>query len=131
MNKIPANKSIRLINFIIDSFVSYFTISLIIIAVYYDFDNEKLVLDKTTRKIYFLIGVGLYYMIFEFFFQKTIGKFITKTNVVRLDSKKLSFFNVLVRTLCRFIPIYWVSFLGSSNRGWHDILSKTNVVSKS
>lgn len=41
MNKIPANKSIRLINFIIDSFVSYFTISLIIINVYYDFDNEN------------------------------------------------------------------------------------------
>lgn len=69
----------------------------------------------------------LYYTIFEIKYQKTIGKFITRTKVVTVDGKVPSATDIVIRTLCRFIPFDFVSFLFRRN-GFHDIFSKTKVV---
>ena len=69
----------------------------------------------------------LYYLLFEFYTGKTIGKLITKTIVVNENGNKPSFNSILWRTLSRIIPFDGLSFLGSSS-GWHDNLSKTIVI---
>jgi uncharacterized RDD family membrane protein YckC len=70
-----------------------------------------------------------YYIIFEYFWGKTPGKFITKTRVVNEAGRPPSFMNIVGRTLCRFIPFEPFSFLGGNgSTGWHDSISKTYVV---
>ena len=68
-----------------------------------------------------------YYGIMEIKFQKTLGKFITKTKVVKLNGEKPESSVIIARTFCRLIPFDRLSFLFTKN-GIHDLLSKTKVV---
>ena len=71
----------------------------------------------------------LYYLFFEGIWQRTLGKWITKTKVVRYDGTKPHFLQILGRSFARWIPFEAFSFLFSNNPiGWHDRLSKTLVV---
>lgn len=137
-HEIPANLELasqlkRLINFIIDSFillVIYFLVSLI--NFYFNIPNNEIYLENILYFFYFklliLIAIPIiYYIIFEFFFQKTLAKYITKTRVVNLKNEKPSFKEILIRTFCRLIPMEYISFL-FSNQGVHDKLSNTVVI---
>jgi len=77
--------------------------------------------------IYFFILYVLYHLVFESFFGKTPGKFLTKTKVVNKEGEKPSFQQLLKRNLSRLIPLDPFSFL-FSKRGWHDMISETYVV---
>lgn len=77
-----------------------------------------------------VVIVLIYYNVFEIFFSRTIGKFITKTIVVNINGEKPDSQEILVRSLCRLIPFDGFSFLGAPNKGWHDSISKTYVVKK-
>ncbi|MGM1055912.1 MAG: RDD family protein [Bacteroidota bacterium] len=68
-----------------------------------------------------------YYAIMEIKYQKTVGKFITKTKVVKMDGTKPDSSDIVGRTFCRLIPFDRISFLFVKN-GFHDYLSKTKVV---
>lgn len=68
-----------------------------------------------------------YYAIMEIKFQKTIGKFITNTKVVKMDGSKPQNSDIMMRTFCRLIPFDRVSYLFAKN-GIHDFLSKTTVI---
>ncbi len=74
------------------------------------------------------LGLFLYYVFFEGFFSRTLGKFVTGTIVVQRDGYPPSFRQILGRTLARFIPFDPLSYLSSGSRGWHDSLSGTYVV---
>ena len=70
-----------------------------------------------------------YFLFFEGIWGRSIGKWITKTKVVRKDGGKPRFMQVLGRSFARFIPFEAFSFLVSNNPvGWHDSLSNTLVV---
>jgi len=76
----------------------------------------------------FIFGTFIaYYAIMEIKFQKTVGKFITKTKVVKIDGTKPENSDIIGRTFCRLIPFDRISFLFVKN-GFHDYLSKTKVV---
>jgi uncharacterized RDD family membrane protein YckC len=105
MNKPSVNKSIRLMNFLIDYTVCNIAISIVLALFFYDFHRANLTLDASKSNLFFMAGIAFYYIFCEYFFQKTIGKIITKTKVLRTDNCKPNFFNVLIRTLCRFTPI--------------------------
>ncbi|MBK6979176.1 MAG: RDD family protein [Cytophagaceae bacterium] len=66
----------------------------------------------------------------ELYFQKTLGKFITKTIVLKENGEKPTLSDLLIRSLCRFIPFDPLSFLYAqyTPKGFHDTLSKTIVV---
>jgi uncharacterized RDD family membrane protein YckC len=68
-----------------------------------------------------------YYALFEYFFLKTPGKFLTRTHVETMNGKRLTFGRATVRSLCRLIPFDNVSFL-FSRTGWHDQISGTCVI---
>ncbi|MFB0911167.1 MAG: putative RDD family membrane protein YckC [Flavobacterium sp.] len=74
-----------------------------------------------------LLSFVLYFSVMEFKFQKTLGKFITKTKVVTLKGEKPSINAIMRRTFCRLIPFDRLSFLFMKD-GIHDGLSKTRVV---
>lgn len=70
-----------------------------------------------------------YFILFEGFFGRTPGKFITRTKVISSKTNKNPlFYQILLRTILRFIPLEWLSFLSDQPVGWHDSISKTKVV---
>jgi uncharacterized RDD family membrane protein YckC len=75
----------------------------------------------------FMFLFPIYYIVGEFYFQQTIGKFFTKSVVVDEYGEKPDFQTVLVRTVIRFIPFEPFSFF-ADNRGWHDKWTKTFVI---
>lgn len=77
--------------------------------------------------IYFFFLYVMFHALFEHFFGKTPGKFLTKTKVVKKDGSKPTFWNTLGRNTARLIPFDPLSYL-FSDRGWHDQISDTYVV---
>lgn len=75
----------------------------------------------------FLIAFFLYFVFMEHRYQKTIGKFLTKTRVVMSDGTQPKLNDILMRTICRLIPLDRVSYLFTKN-GFHDRFSNTTVV---
>lgn len=77
--------------------------------------------------IYFFFLYVMFHALFEYYFGKTPGKFLTKTKVVKMDGSKPTFINILGRNTARLIPFDPISYL-FSDRGWHDQISDTYVV---
>ena len=74
-----------------------------------------------------LLNYLVYYLICEKLFNGyTLGKIITGTRAIREDGTSLTFKDVILRTLCRFVP--FELFSGFKIRPWHDEWSKTMVV---
>jgi len=134
-----AGKGKRFANYIIDLIIFYllaFAFSFLIVIVLEitggDVDNYINALDNANPLLDRLISLllyGVYMMTIEFLFKgRSIGKFITKTQVVLKDGSKPTINETVLRNLCRLIPFDQLSFLGTEGKGWHDSLSKTYVV---
>ena len=118
---------IRFVNFLID-FIVWLILAVIVSFIIGIF------VQPTDQGILTLFGYVLifatliaYYAIMEIRFQKTVGKFITKTKVVKMNGEKPTNGDIITRTFCRLIPFDRISFLFVKN-GIHDFLSKTKVV---
>lgn len=78
-----------------------------------------------------LIATIAYFVIFEYFFNRTIGKMIMKFRIDGLRKSKGigRFIQVLSRTLIRLIPFDPFSiFFNEEKIMWHDRVSKTKVI---
>ena len=118
----------RFLNFLID------TVAFFVVVVALIFILLFVLQYKTNQDILILTYFGIiiiwffaYYIILEHKYQKTLGKFITKTKVITVDGNKPELGNIVRRTFCRLIPLDSASFLFSRN-GIHDYLSNTKVV---
>lgn len=133
-----ASQGTRLANYIIDYVCQLvllfgFVIVLTIISLFTANENILARIESMNRIEEYALGAVtalIYYNVFEIFFSRTIGKFITKTIVVDIHGEKPDSQEILVRSLCRLIPFEGFSFLGAPNKGWHDSISKTYVVKK-
>ncbi len=83
----------------------------------------------------YLFGINftiifLYFFLFELILRKTPGKAVLKLKVEKSQDSNLPWFmRILIRTICRFIPLEPFSFLLFKNEYWlHDKFSKTIVV---
>ena len=121
------NIHIRFINFIVDTFI----IMILILIFSFIFFN---VVGIPTLPFYIIFGILIlfgifisYYSIMEIKFQKTVGKFLTKTKVVKMNDERAENFEIIYRSFYRLIPFEQVSFLLTKN-GIHDFLSKTKVI---
>ncbi|MCK5098162.1 MAG: RDD family protein [Desulfobacteraceae bacterium] len=124
-----ASKGQRLGNYLIDGLCILLLFALLL------FNSTLIGLENIIERI----GSGLFghiFILIYFFFQeafsgRTIGKLITGTKAVNEDGSKLTFVKALGRTLCRFIPFEFVSFIDTPYRpkGWHDRIPKTKVIS--
>jgi uncharacterized RDD family membrane protein YckC len=117
----------RFIHFIVD------TIAFMILAMIFAFVSGLFI--KPTDQglmiiisyLMFAIGFFVYYVFMETRFQKTIGKFITKTKVVNKNGTSPDVGDIVRRTFCRLIPFDRISFLFTAN-GFHDRLSDTTII---
>ena len=121
IEKIMGGKTLRLVNFLIDSGV-FFTLLIFFMMAFKDTiarENMKWI----SGVLYFL-----YYFLFEYFFGQTIGKMITKSKVVSYTGDNKNYFiRLFVRTAMRLIPIDILSYLFTF-RGLHDLISMTTVL---
>ena len=123
-HKTPVNDltiGLRLVNIIID--ITVFRILAYVLGEF-EFINSI-----PFAGLVFMFLFPIYYILGEFYFQQTIGKFFTKSIVVNEYGENPDFQTILVRTVIRFIPIEPFSFL-ADNRGWHDKWTKTYVIRK-
>ena len=120
---------IRFVNFLID-FIVWLIIAFIIsfiIGLFIPVTAESQGILTLFVYVLFFGTFIAYYAILEIKFQKTVGKFVTKTKVVKMNGEKPENGDIITRTFCRLIPFDRISFLFVKN-GIHDFLSKTKVV---
>lgn len=115
----------RFVNFIVD-LLSFWVLFFVIVMFFNIIFNINLSNDLLIWVV-LLLAFFLYYIFMEFKFQKTIGKFITKTKVINSNGEKPSLNDIMIRTCCRLIPFDRVSFLFTKN-GFHDKISNTMVI---
>jgi uncharacterized RDD family membrane protein YckC len=128
-----AVKSKRLLNFLIDSFIvsiiAVILTQLILYAVLYLLKFEILHLEEFeihSGQI-FIPAFIVYYFILEYFFSKTLAKFVTSTKVVKRFGIKPTGFDLFLRTLTRLIPFEFV-LIFFENKCLHDYFSGTIVI---
>ncbi len=127
VDKNVVNPGIRFLNFLIDFIVVMilaFIISFIVGIFVHPTDQGVIQIVGYIIVLGTFIG---YYAIMETKFQKTIGKFVTKTKVVKTDGEKPENGDIIARTFYRLIPFDQISFIFTKN-GLHDFLSKTKVI---
>ncbi len=137
-SELHASKNQRFVNYLIDYIMQIIIvvgIGVVLTMIALFLGNEELLarIESMNRFEEYALGaviVLIYYNIFEIFFARTIGKFITKTVVVNELGEKPTVNEILVRSVCRIIPFEAFSFLGEPGKGWHDSISKTYVVRK-
>lgn len=115
-----AGKVTRLLNFVIDGVVIAAITSLIMVL--FNMGDQPFVLQLT-----FVFVFIAYYALMEIKFQKTVGKFITKTKVITIDEQKPKAVLIIRRTVFRIIPFDQISYLFTIN-GFHDRFSGTTVI---
>jgi uncharacterized RDD family membrane protein YckC len=117
----------RLVHFIVD--IIAFILTAMVLSLILDLfipspDQETMAL---VGNILFLVAFFLYFVFMEHKYQKTIGKFLTKTKVVMNDGRKPELNDIFYRTASRLIPFDQISYLFTKN-GFHDRFSNTTVV---
>jgi len=117
----------RFIHFIVDT-IAFFIVTMIFAFILGLFINPT---DQSIMTLigYLMLAVGFfgYYVFMETKYQKTIGKFITKTKVVNKNGTRPEVGDIVRRTICRLIPFDRISFLFTAN-GFHDRLSDTTII---
>ncbi len=132
---IPADKSRRFTNLLIDTLAYYilvFALSFLIGILGYLTQVDVLAfLDHPVGGWAFAIAIMLlYYAPMEYYTGRSLGKLLTKTYVVSMDGSKPTFKQIFLRSLARVIPFEPFSFLGKNSRGWHDKWTSTQVCYK-
>ena len=117
----------RFLNFIIDFFACMIGASILGFIISFFINISEGLFLLLFSQLLFLGTYFAYYAIMEIKFQKTVGKFLTKTKVVKMDGTTPENSEIIMRTFCRFIPFDRVTFLFMKN-GIHDFLSKTTVI---
>ncbi len=112
-----ANSGQRLLNFLIDTFIVIVVFSLL---------SRNLPIDG--NRMLFLVVYLVYYSMLEWFFGKTIGKYLTKTTVICDNGEKITFGTALMRSIIRLIPFETFTYLGRIPYGWHDKFTKTIIL---
>ena len=127
-----ATKGQRLGAFLLD--LIFYCILCLIFWMVVGFIGSMLSLDAVVQHMNAkVVGIFLYiiyYLSQETFSGRTLGKKIMGTRAVKEDGTKMSFGQVLGRTLCRCIFFDPLTFLCKTDRprGWHDTISNTAVI---
>ncbi len=132
-----ASIGLRLINYIVDQFLGTifafsFMLSVVFLPSLLDVSAISSLVENEgiSLLLYYILyftGLGLYYIVPEYFFGKSFAKFITGTTVVSTRHYS-SPWQIVVRTLARAIPFEEFLIFRESNLTLHDQLSGTMVV---
>jgi len=132
-----AKRDQRAAGFILDALITYPLMIVLMtlpnalgIFVLLDIDID---LYQIPRLAAWLVTLFFYYLICEGIWHKTTGKLITGTRVIQITGETPTIMQILIRTLVRFIPLEFITYLDGRKRpsGWHDRWSGTLVVNDS
>ena len=126
----PALASVRFLNYIIDIVFCFVVVVgsfgfLGILSAFVPINTEDMIGYATPAFYLFYFS---YWIVFEYFTGRTVGKFITKTKVICPDGSRPGFWRIVGRTFARLIPFEAFSFLANRPIGIHDSVSNTIVV---
>ncbi|QRM87743.1 RDD family protein [Lacinutrix sp. WUR7] len=136
INQNVANIGDRMLGYLIDSFVIFLYLMLVILLlISLDLDMGDL------WALYLLVSLPafLYYVLLETFWDgKTIGKYAMKTRVVKLDGSKAGFSNYFVRWILRLVDVVLTSggvavftiLIRGNGQRVGDIAAGTTVISE-
>jgi len=129
-----ASQGQRLANLFVDIIVFYLLLVIlsavlgIVLGLLGGMELVNSVVNSSAFNLYAYGIYLLYFIIFEYFLQKTVGKYLSKTRVVNIHGEKPKLSQIIGRSFARFIPFDAFSYLGSTGRGWHDTLPELYVV---
>nr|WP_302476330.1 RDD family protein [Hymenobacter sp. UV11] len=121
-------------HFIVDMFIFQIIIYVIefLSALFIELTHFNVSLNLTIELISNVLILALFpglYLICERLWQKTPGKFLTKTVVIDEYGNKPTWQLLILRSVIRLVPFDAFSCLGDTySHGWHDSWSKTWVV---
>jgi uncharacterized RDD family membrane protein YckC len=127
-----ATKTQRFLTFIIDLVARLLCLAVFIFAIVLALPETSEWFEMKSRWQEWavdIVSLILFYMMFESIWGRTPGKWVMRTRVVQLDGTDPTPWQILRRTLARWIPFEPFSFLGAKPFGWHDSMSDTRVVS--
>jgi len=123
LEKVNSNKASiikRILNFVIDSIVITFSMYFI----FYTLSG----LPNLLMALIILTYFG-YYIHLEHSYQKTIGKFITRTKVVNIYGQKAKLSQIVQRSFCRVFPFDpFTFFFPKKDMEFHDVFTQTKVI---
>lgn len=130
-----ASQGQRLANLFIDTIIFYlliFVTSMLLFLLISIVSNRDTVMELANSDLFIYtityLTILLYFIVFEFFLQKTIGKYVSKTLVVTEFGEKPTLSQIIGRSFARLIPFDVFTYLGAKGRGWHDTLPNLYVV---
>lgn len=135
-----ASQGLRLANFVIDKIAIYslfygfgifagLAFNFFGIEIFLDIAYDIAEASRLTDALITALVALIYYFLFEYFSKgRTLGKYITGTQVVSIDGLQPGNYSIFIRSISRFVPFNAFSFLGEN--GWHDQWSDTRVVKK-
>ncbi|MDO1449089.1 RDD family protein [Rhodocytophaga aerolata] len=93
-------------------------------------DSSQMIGEEAGMMIYLIYYIGYltYFITFEHYFGKTLGKMVTNTRVVLMDGSQPKLIKLIMRSFARLIPLDFLSYLSKDPRGWHDTISDTMVI---
>jgi len=121
-----AGSGLRFINYLIDVIAGYLFATVVAVVIAFIIPLE-IIAYPLAATILVVTSFFVYYILMEAVFQKTLGKFITRTKVVTINGDKPREQDIIKRTFCRLIPFDHLSFLFAKD-GFHDHFSKTKVI---
>jgi uncharacterized RDD family membrane protein YckC len=124
---IPVGKGLRLVNFVIDTIACYAVAFLLLKILMLIFGSITVKAMWGWIAMLIMPSTLLYYVVFEHFWGKTIGKLLTGTQVLTEDGDKPTLGKIFRRNLARLLPLNPISFL-MNETGWHDSMTGTVVV---
>jgi len=120
---------LRFLHFIVDIVVFQFVMeALQFILKLMNIDIENIFINFVGLLLFIplVFSYSFMYVLFEYQFQKTPGKFITKSIVIDEYGNKPDFRTILMRNFIRIIPFDYFSYAFGGN--WHDSWSRTYVI---
>jgi uncharacterized RDD family membrane protein YckC len=129
-SKLPAaNAGLRFLNYLIDTIVLYlvfFAGTIMLLSTRVISDSF---LDSTMFSFSGIIVFFFYYLIFETVSNgRTIGKYITRTRVIKENGDKPRLKDYFIRSVSRFIPFEQFSAFSKNAHMWHDGFASTRVI---
>jgi hypothetical protein len=99
----------------------------ILLVIFLAYFFSKIIVIHPDFNMMALCWIFVYSFAVEYSFGTSIGKLLFGLKVISTSEKKLSGAKILLRTLCRLIPLYSITIL-FNKKGIHDYISKTMVV---
>ena len=120
-------KRLRFLNWFIDTVLS---LLIYILIVRFIISGQTITeIQGRMLKYIFIVFNFIYYFIFEAYLSKTPAKYITRTSVNSSNNQTISFSQILIRSIARYIPFEPLFiFFREDKKSLHDVLSKTQTI---